>query len=160
MRTNKLHKQADADAAEYAGAYMAVGEGAGNRRKLIEGTVGYKSEFVPGYREAFEAAHSKQDMAKHAEQARKENRRRERSQSTERNAKAIISGDMKNADLKIIALVGGLALAHKTGFDLKVVNFVKREARDFKAGFKKSYAKNKAKVAEANSDGVYNITDA
>ena len=58
MRTNKLHKQAEADAAEYAGAYMAVGEGAGNRRKLIEGTVDYKMEFVPGYREAFQNARS------------------------------------------------------------------------------------------------------
>lgn len=153
MRTNKLHKQAEADAAEYAGAYMAVGEGAGNRRKLIEGTVDYKMEFVPGYREAFQDAHSKQDMAKHAEQARKENRRRERSQSTERNAKALMTGDMKNADLKLLLLVGGVAMAHKTGADKKVLAYGKRKVADFKQKYKKTYA------AKTDADGVFRITD-
>lgn len=153
MRTNKLHKQAEADAAEYAGAYMAVGEGAGNRRKLIEGTVDYKMEFVPGYREAFQDAHSKQDMAKHAEQARKENRRRERSQSTERNAKALMTGDMKNADLKLLLLVSAAALAHKSGADKKALAFGKRKVADFKRKYKKTYA------AKADADGVFRITD-
>jgi hypothetical protein len=152
MRTNKLQKQAQIDAAEYAGAYMAIGEGAGNRRKLIDGTVDYKMEFVPGYREAFTEAHAKQDMAKHAERARKENQRRERSQAAERNTKAVLSGDMKNADLKVIALIGIGVVAHHTGFDKKVFDFTKKKIDDVKRKFKK------AKTPD--NEGVYNITNA
>lgn len=154
MSSNKVQKQAKADASEYAAAYMSIGEGAGNRRKLIDGTVDYKMQFVPGYREAFEKAHETQDMAKHAENARKANRRREVSASTKRNTKAVLSGDMKNADLKLIALIGAGVIAHKTGFDRKVLDFGKKKYEDFRRKHKKSTP------AQANGDGVYNITDA
>lgn len=156
MRNSKksVQKKAKADAHEYAAAYMAVGEGAGNRRKHIDGSVDYQMEFVPGYREAFEKEHATQDMAKHADRARKENQRRERMESAERNAKAVVSGDLKNADLKLIALVAAMALAHKTGADKKVLEFGKRRVADFKRKYKKTYA------AKANADGVFNITDA
>lgn len=154
MRNSKksVQKKAKADAHEYAAAYMAVGEGAGNRRKHIEGSVDYQMEFVPGYREAFEKEHSTQDMAKHADQARKENIRRQRAEAAQRNAKAVVSGDMKNADLKVILLVGGAFIAHKTGLDKKAVAFGKRKVEDLKRKCKKA--------SEPDSDGVYNITDA
>lgn len=148
-----VKKQALADASEYAAAYMSIGEGAGNRRKLIEGTVDYKMEFVPGYREAFTEAHSTQDMAKHAEQARKDNRRREVQASTQRNAKAVLSGDMKNADIKVIALVAAGYFAHKKGLDKKAVDFGKRKLADFKRKYRKTHA------ATADADGVFRITD-
>lgn len=155
MRNNEknVKKQAAADASEYAAAYMSIGEGAGNRRKLIDGTVDYKMEFVPGYREAFSEAHGTQDMAKHAENARKQNQRRERSANTQRNAKAVVSGDYKNADLKIIALIAAGAVAHKTGVDKKILEFGKRKVADFKRKYKKTYA------AKADADGVFRITD-
>jgi len=161
MSTKKsVQKKAQADAHEYAAAYMAVGEGAGNRRKHIEGSVEYQMQFVPGYREAFEKAHATQDMAKHADQARKENQRRQRVEAAERNAKAVVSGNLKNADLKVIAVIAVAAVAHKTGYDKKAWGFVKREAGNFKRKFKQTYNAKKSKVAEPDADGVYNITDA
>ena len=164
MRNSKksVQKKAAADAHEYAAAYMAVGEGAGNRRKHIEGSVEYQMEFVPGYREAFEKEHATQDMAKHADQARKENVRRQRVEATERNAKAVMSGDMRNADLKVIALLAGAAFAHKQGYDVKAWNFVKGEAATLKATVKKKFAGKKPgpQAAKANADGSFDITEA
>lgn len=148
-------KKAQADANEYAAAYMAVGEGAGNRRKHIEGTVEYQMRFVPGYREAFERAHASQDMAKHAEKARKENERRERAEAAQRNTKAILSGDMKNADLKIIVAVGLGYMAHKTGADKKALAFGKRKYADLKRKFKAATAD----PTPPDTDGVYRISD-
>lgn len=154
MRNSKksVQKKAKADAHEYAAAYMAVGEGAGNRRKHIEGAVDYQMAHVPGYREAFIKEHDSQDMAKHAEHARKENERRQRAEAAERNTKALISGDLKSADMKVILVVGAAIAAHKTGMDKKVVAFGKRKYADFKRKYRKA--------SPPNGDGVYNITDA
>lgn len=147
-----VQKKAKADAHEYAAAYMAVGEGAGNRRKHIEGAVDYQMAHVPGYREAFIKEHDSQDMAKHADQARKENERRQRAEAAERNTKAVLSGDLSRADMKVILLIGAAAVAHKTGADKRVLEFGKRKYADFKRKYKKP--------SGPNSDGVYNITDA
>lgn len=154
MRSKQsVTKQASTDASEYAAAYMSIGEGAGNRRKLIEGTVEYKMEFVPGYRDAFNEAHSTQNMAKHAEKARKDNRRREVSATTERNAKALLTGNHKNADLKVLLIIGAAAAAHKTGLDRKAWDFGKKKVENFKRRYKTTYA------AKADADGVFRITD-
>lgn len=152
MNSKHVAKKAKADAAEYAAAYMAIGEGAGNRRKLIDGAVDYQMECVPGYREAFKKAHETQDMAKHADNARKANARREREASLQRNGRAVLSGDLKNADLKLIALIGAGVVAHKTGFDQKVWDFGKKKVADFK--------RKQKKPTTASAEGVYNITDA
>ena len=147
--SKSVQKQAAQDATEYAAAYMSIGEGAGNRRKLIEGTVGYKMEFVPGYREAFEKAHGHQDMAKHAENARKGNRRAHLNNAARRNVRAVADGKLQNADLGVIVLIVGGIVAHRTGYDKKAVKFVKTKYSDIKRKYKKT-----------NGDTVHNITDA
>ena len=156
MNTKSVHKQAKTDAAEYAGAYMAYGEGAGTRRKLIEGTVDYKMAHVPGYREAFIAEHDRQDMAKHADKARKANRRAAVTKSIERNGKAIATGKTHNADLSILGLIAVGTIAHQTGADKKALEFGKRKLDQIK----RKYQAKRKKPAQPDSDGVYNITDA
>jgi hypothetical protein len=155
-RTNKsVQRKARADAHEYAAAYMAVGEGAGNRRKHIEGAVDYQMANVPGYREAFIKEHDSQDMAKHAEKARKENERRQRAEAAQRNTKAVISGDYKSADIKVLAVIGLGYVAHKTGADKKALEFGKRKY----AELKRKHKARRAKAEGPDDDGVYRVTN-
>lgn len=70
-RNKKLNREAKKDAKEYARAKMYYGEGAGNRRKLINAKVNERSK-DPEYKKRFEEHLSRQDMGKHAEKAKKE----------------------------------------------------------------------------------------
>lgn len=51
------------DAQEYAKAYVATGEGAGNRRKLATTIVAYRTATIPGYKDRFDEELSKIDLA-------------------------------------------------------------------------------------------------
>lgn len=116
----KATKQARRDAFEFARAQMYYGEGAGNRRKLIEATVDAKSAKNPTYGRAFRRELERQDMAEHAEAARKERNREDRNESIKKNTKAIASGNYGNASSTVIVLIVAGYFAHQTGFDQKV----------------------------------------
>ena len=66
-----IKRYAKQDAEEYANAKMFYGEGAGNRRKLINATVKQRSKQA-GYKEEFERQLAQQDMVKAASRARTE----------------------------------------------------------------------------------------
>lgn len=156
MSDRNIKKQATRDAGEYAAAYMAYGEGAGTRRKLIEGTVGYKAEFIPGYREAFEAAHGSQNMADHAKNAKTENRRKKINESVARNTKAVVSGKYENLAPTLL-IAGSIAYGmHQTGLDRVVVDAVKTRYTKVRKHFRK---KPKTSKRSSDNDGVYRITD-
>lgn len=128
-------KEAHKDAVEYAAAYMAYGEGAGTRRKLIEGTVDYKMEFVPGYRDAFVKEHERQNMAKHAKNAKVAHRTKAVNSSIKRNTQAVVNGKYENLNTGIL-IVGAIGYAlHKTGHDKTVIAFSKKQ---YKEGKKKA----------------------
>ena len=162
MTANRnVQKQAAKDAHEYAAAYMAYGEGAGTRRKLIEGTVGYKAEFVPGYREAFEAEHSAQNMEKHAKNAKTTHRAKAVNKAVARNTRALTSGKYENAStgLVIIAAIGyGL---HATGLDKPLIDLTKTQYKKARQRFRKGPKVNQTdlKATKQDDDGVYRITD-
>lgn len=168
--TTKVEKQAQQDATEYAAAYMAYGEGAGTRRKLIEGTVEYKMQFVPGYREAFEKAHGSQNMAKHAELAKKQSRRKTANEAVTRNTKALVSGKYENVNTSII-IAGAVAyVLHKTGHDKTVIAYSKKQYHAGKDQVKKTTKElrqrfrrcNKPTPEPSNGGGdgkVHRITD-
>lgn len=162
MTTNRnVQKQAAKDAHEYAAAYMAYGEGAGTRRKLIEGTVGYKAEFVPGYREAFEAEHSAQNMEKHAKNAKTSNRAKSVNKAVVRNTKAIAAGKYENASTGLIIL-GAIGYGlHVTGLDKPVIDFTKTQYKKARKRFAKGPKVNPTdpKATKQDDDGVYRITD-
>lgn len=158
MTTNRnVQKQAQKDAHEYAAAYMAYGEGAGTRRKLIEGTVGYKAEFVPGYREAFEAEHSAQNMEQHAKNAKTSNRAKSVNKVVTRNTKALVAGKYENASTGLI-IIGAIGYGlHATGLDKPVIDFTKKQYKKARQRFRKG-----PKVASTNGksdDNVHVITD-
>lgn len=137
-----VHREAKKDATEFARAKMYYGEGAGNRRKLINATVAAKSKKDPVYKAAFEQHLSNQDMAKRASEARGKRKRTDAVKGTAKTARGIknvLYGNAAYASTAAVALVGAYGLAKKTGYDKKVAaqgkkayNFVKTEARALK----------------------------
>lgn len=117
---SSMSKQARRDAFEFARAQMYYGDGAGNRRKLIEATVDAKTAKNPAYGRAFQRELKRQDMAEHAEAARKERNREDRSEAISKNTKALASGNYGNASSTVILLIVGGYVAHQTGLDQKV----------------------------------------
>lgn len=161
MTTSRtVTKQAAKDAHEYAAAYMAYGEGAGTRRKLIEGTVGYKAEFVPGYREAFEAEHAAQNMEKHAKSAKNSNRVKTVNKAVVRNTRALATGKHENASTGLLIL-GAVAYGlHYTGLDKPLIDGTKKQYKKARERFRKTSKPGPASKAKPQGDdGVYRITD-
>ena len=157
--SNSIRKQAQKDATEYAGAHMAYGEGAGNRRKLIEGTVQYKAEFIPGYREEFEKAHSEQNMAEHAKNAKTTNRRKQANAVVTRNTKAVLTGKYENVNTGLL-LVGAIGVVlHKTGYDKKLAEVSKRKYKELRQRFRKTTVPKPSRSKGSGDDKVHNITN-
>jgi hypothetical protein len=127
-----VQRQAAKDAEEYARAHMSYGEGAGNRRKLIYGTVDYKMATIPGYREAFQSAAARQNMAKYAKEAERSNRRRTINTAVARNTRAIVSGRYENVNS--VLLIGGAAVyfAHRYEIDKVIIEKTKKKYRNLK----------------------------
>lgn len=149
---NNVEKQARKDAEEFAKAYMSYGEGAGTRRKLINGTVDFKKQTVPGYAAAFEKNAQKQNMADHAKKAQKEARRKDVTQTVSRNARAIATGRHENMTTGVM-IVGAIAIAmHQTGMDKAIFEAGKRKYRDVKNRVKSRFHKKDEPI-------IYNITD-
>lgn len=156
--TKNIQRQAQKDAYEYAAAYMAYGEGAGTKRKLIEGTVNYKMATIPGYREQFEAAAARQNMDAHAKNAKKQNRRRDANTAIARNAKAVVSGKYENVNTGLLA-VGAIGyVLYKTGYDKKLVEFGKKKAKQIRQRYQKHVKPEPSKTSNGD-DKVHRITD-
>ena len=80
----KYDKLAKKDAKKFARAKMSTGEGAGNKRKLINAIVKQRRKENEHYNEAFDAYLEKQDMAKHANAAKRERAVKNAATSTRR----------------------------------------------------------------------------
>ena len=93
--SRKTNREARKDAKEYARAKMFYGEGAGNRRKLINNSVKAKSSKDPSYKKAFDHHLKNQDMSKHAEKARSERRAKDTRKNVAKTARGV-----KNLALK------------------------------------------------------------
>lgn len=96
-------KIAKKDAQEYARAKMFYGEGAGNRRKLIQATVKERSKDAQ-YKELFDYYLQQQDMSEHAEKAKNERVRKD----TYVKAKRAVRNAEHNA--VTVSRVGGQAV--------------------------------------------------
>lgn len=135
---SNVSKQAAKDAEEYARSYMAYGEGAGTRRKLIEGTVQYKMRTIPGYQESFYNASERQDMARFATEAKRTERRRRVNTAVARNTKAVLNGKYENANTALLIVGTTAYFAHRYGYDKKLYKAGKKKVQQFKARFKKN----------------------
>lgn len=124
-------KEARRDATEFARAAMATGEGAGNRRRLIEHTVEFKMRTDPAYAAAFRSELSQQDMAAHAAKSRKDSRRVQRNETVRRNVNGLARGDIRSVNTSVLLALGVAYAAHQTGLDKKAVDFVKTKREDF-----------------------------
>lgn len=157
MSTSSIQRQAEKDATEYAAAYMSYGEGAGTRRRLIEGTVEYKMRTIPGYSDAFHKASEKQNMAAHAKKAKTDNRRKNVNASVARNTKAVVTGKYENVNTGILIVGAAAVLLHKTGYDKKIVEVGKRKYKELRQRFRKTTKPGPA--PKTKTDNVYRITD-
>lgn len=112
--SHKVNKEASKDAKEYARAKMFYGEGAGNRRKLINAKVEEKSKRLPGYKDAFDHHVKTQDMSKHSEKAVKERKSTDRRTRNKQRAGAVarrLTGEMGTQAAFVALVAGGAAFA-------------------------------------------------
>lgn len=133
----QVDRMARKDAKEYARAKMFYGEGAGNRRKLINNTVAQRSKDSKYYKEAFDRYYSEQDMAKHVSKAK-----------NERHRKDIIKKTVLYAPAAASILY---AAAKYTGMDKKIAAWGKVAAKDAVA-----WGKNVAKDIQYTASKVAN----
>lgn len=89
------NREAKRDANESAKAKMFFGEGAGNRRKLINTKVNAKSSKDPYYKKAFDYHSGNQDMAKRAVKARGERKRKDVTKGAAKTARGVKNLAMK-----------------------------------------------------------------
>jgi hypothetical protein len=111
--SNRTYKEARKDAEEHTRAKMFYGEGAGNRRKLINATVAAKSKKDPTYKKAFDHHVEKTDFAKRASQARGERKRKDIKKETGKTARGL-----KNLIMGTGASVGMTAAVLYTGYQV------------------------------------------
>lgn len=116
-----VRRKARKDAKEYARAKVFYGEGAGNRRKLINARVKERSK-DPDYKEEFDKALSKQNMDKNVSRAKRER--------TVRDAVNVVAGRPERVGAAMAAGVAVYGLAHKTGVDKVVANAAKTAVKD------------------------------
>lgn len=145
-----VNKQAKKDARLYAAAAMAIGEGAGNRRKLIAAQVDSKAARIPGYSQAFQRAMDAEDLGKHAKMAQRERRSIDAVKTVSKNAKGLATKDYRSVNGGVLIVAGLIYVAHQAGYDRKVIE--KAKELKFKA---KVWAKRKLD----KDPEVHNITD-
>ena len=154
-----LTKQAEKDAREWTQAKLAYGEGAGNRRKIINETVAYKMQNIPGYEDAFAAAADHQDVPAMAKHAKRDNRRKTVNQAIVRNTKAAASGKYENLNTALLIIGGATVVLHKTGYDQKIIAAGKRKYSELRRRFRKtSMPKPSAQSKSKTDDVVWDIT--
>lgn len=129
-----MDKQAKKDAHEFARAKMFYGEGAGNRRKLINAKVKERSK-DPAYRESFEKYMSQQNMSKHADAAKSERHRKDVTKTTAKTARGVYHSYMGNAAKISAGAAATFAVLHYTGLDKQLLSKAKgirNNSRSFK----------------------------
>lgn len=130
--SRRTNREAAKDAREYARAKMFYGEGAGNRRKLINAAVQAKSNKDETYKAAFDHHIARQDMSTHADKARGERKRKDVKNTvgkTARGVNRVINGPFA-APLGAVAVAGAIAYAKANNLDQKAmragVEFIRR----------------------------------
>lgn len=132
MPSRSIKRQAIKDAHEYAAAKMFYGEGAGVRRRLINQTVQFKIQNIPGYDVVFQRELAKVDFAKVSRSARRERKRIDAINTVSKNGRAALRGDFRAMSLPIAIAVGAGYVAHETGYDKKALAYSKKEYRKVK----------------------------
>ena len=133
-----VNKEAMKDAVEFVAAQMAYGEGAGNRRKLIESAVQYKVDRIPGYAVAFDRAVYSQDVVKHVQKAKAAARTSQVTSVVGKNTKAALRGDVRSMSTPLAVGLIVFAVAHQTGYDKKAWAYGKRKTQDVRAWIRRN----------------------
>lgn len=108
----RTNREARKDAKEFARAKLFYGEGAGNRRKLINNTVADKRKRDPAYGKAFDHHLANQNLADHAQKARKERSRTDRKTRSKQRAGYVarrLTGEMGAQAAFTAAAIAGVA---------------------------------------------------
>ena len=112
-----VRREAKRDARESVRAAMSYGEGAGNRRKLINKSVEAKKKKDPNYAEAFDYYREREDVAKAGQNAR----RWRKSQDRKKKAKSVRSGAARALGYtSAAAMLGAAGVAYAKNY--KTVN--------------------------------------
>lgn len=135
----KVDRMAKKDAKSYARAKMFYGEGAGNKRKLINAKVNARSK-DPFYKQQFEKHLENQDMAQHAKAAQRMRHRRD--------AANVALGRIAYGSLGVVA---AYTLLRNTGLGEKAAGFVKAKGS---ALYKEARYHAKTKMGRATVDDI------
>lgn len=135
----KVSSEAKKDAFEYAAATMSYGEGAGIRRKLINETIRFKADRIPGYLQEFEKQLDRQDTIAHIKSAHRKSRNMKVKGVVNRNVKGIVRGDISAISTPLI--VGGASyyVLHVTGYDKIIWEKTKEKAFKAKLWVKRTF---------------------
>lgn len=125
----KYRKQAKKDAKEFARAKMFYGEGAGNRRKLINAKVSERSK-NDVYKHYYDQYLQTQDMAKHAEKAKSERHRKDVKKAASKTARGVYHITMRDGAKVAAGVAAGYAVLHATGADKKMADFLKTAVKN------------------------------
>lgn len=126
----KARRVAKKDAKEFARAKMYYGEGAGNRRKLINAKVNERSK-DPNYKKAFDEALSKQDMADHATKAKHERARNTAAKETVKTGRGLVNAAMGNIGRASAAAAAIYTVGHVTGVNKVIARHAKETVSKF-----------------------------
>lgn len=127
-------RHARADAHEYVKAKLAIGEGAGNRRKLIKAKVETRSKKSPEYKKAFDEHVEKfsQHSDRLARQARVNKNVKATRKSVGKTARGVhrsLTGGFGSVSLASATIAGAAVYAHKTGLDKKIFEAAKNSTK-------------------------------
>ena len=112
-----VRRDAKRDARESVRAAMSYGEGAGNRRKLINKSVEAKKKKDPNYAEAFDYYREREDVAKAGQNARRWRKKQDR----KKKAKSVRSGAARALGYtSAAAMLGAAGVAYAKNY--KTVN--------------------------------------
>ena len=112
-----VRREAKRDARESVRAAMSYGEGAGNRRKLINKSVEAKKKKDPNYAEAFDYYREREDVAKAGQNARRWRKKQDR----KKKAKSVRSGAARALGYtSAAAMLGAAGVAYAKNY--KTVN--------------------------------------
>lgn len=106
----RTYREAKKDAEEFTRAKMFYGEGAGNRRKLINATIAAKAKKDPYYKQLLDRYIEETDFAKRADQARGERKRKDVKKEvgkTARGIKNLVMGTGASVGMTAAVLYGG-----------------------------------------------------
>lgn len=135
-----IRRYAKQDAKEYANAKMFYGEGAGNRRKLINATVKQRSKQA-GYKEEFERQLAQQDMAKAASRAKAERKAKDTKKAVGKASRSAINISTGNIGRASASAVAVYTVAHVTGIDKKIGAYMGRKVSDLQSRAKLEYTR-------------------